>query len=232
LNRESKIIDAWVENSNAWLDAVKHEGLRRRGVPTRDVLLEVLEEYSPSGCRLLDFGCGEGWLSDEIREKDIEYIGIDASPKLIKHARLKGLATFHVGTAESLESLGLGKLDIVVCNFSLFGKESVLHFFSFVHQLLAEPGAVIVQTLHPCFCEYSVDYRSRWVQGTWAGLPGNFGEPSPLYFRTLEEWISLFKNNRLRLVEIREVKIGQLGEHSIIFVVQKDSTFGQSNLEN
>jgi ubiquinone/menaquinone biosynthesis C-methylase UbiE len=46
-----------------------------------------LIDFVDSGDKILDLGCGNGRLFDVLKDKDVEYIGIDNSPKLLAEAR-------------------------------------------------------------------------------------------------------------------------------------------------
>lgn len=48
-----------------------------------------LAEYAQEGDRIFDLGCGNGRLIELFRSKNIEYVGIDNSEKLIEIARQK-----------------------------------------------------------------------------------------------------------------------------------------------
>jgi ubiquinone/menaquinone biosynthesis C-methylase UbiE len=49
--------------------------------------LKQFNRFIKKGDFLLDIGCGNGQLIDALREKEISYIGIDSSPRLIKIAQ-------------------------------------------------------------------------------------------------------------------------------------------------
>ncbi len=49
--------------------------------------IESLAEYVLPGERILDLGCGNGRLLEIIKDKKIDYIGVDASEKLIEIAK-------------------------------------------------------------------------------------------------------------------------------------------------
>jgi len=49
--------------------------------------LEQFNRFVKKGDFLLDIGCGNGQLMDTLEEKEISYIGIDSSPRLIKIAQ-------------------------------------------------------------------------------------------------------------------------------------------------
>jgi len=49
--------------------------------------LSKLAERVSSGARVLDAGCGNGRLLEVFKDKEVEYLGVDFSPELIKKAR-------------------------------------------------------------------------------------------------------------------------------------------------
>lgn len=49
--------------------------------------LEIFNEYIKKGDKILDVGCGNGRFLDFLKDKKIEYLGIDYSENLIKQAR-------------------------------------------------------------------------------------------------------------------------------------------------
>ena len=108
----------------------------------------------------------------------------------------------------SYEELAAGKLgvsvDVIVCNFSLLGKESVEGVFRAAPSLLDRHGSFIVQTLHPVIACGDFPYREGWREGSWTGFSADFSDPPPWYFRTLEGWIKLFVDSGFRLRGVRE----------------------------
>ena len=71
----------------------------------------------------------------------------------------------------------------------------------------AVPGLIErarVRTLHPvaACCDHA--YLDGWRGGSWEGFAAQFTDPAPWYFRTLGNWVTLFVDNRLRLLELRE----------------------------
>ena len=65
--------------------------------------LEFLSEHATPGMRVLDVGCGNGRLYPVLKERQIDYTGIDYSAGLLKEAiRLHPDANFLVGDATKL----------------------------------------------------------------------------------------------------------------------------------
>ena len=69
--------------------------------------------------------------------------------------------------------------DVVVCNFSLLGRESVEGVLGAVSRLLNPPGAFIVQTLHPWMACGDDVYQDGWREGTWAGNSSDHADSAP-----------------------------------------------------
>jgi len=136
---------------------------------------------------VLDIGCGEGWLVRALVEHGISAIGVDAVPSLVDQAAHAGGGEFHVASYEEIAEGGLDvKVDVVVANFSLIGKESVEGVLRRAPALLERDGSLIIQTLHPLVATGELPYEDGWRHGSWAGFGNDFSDPAPWYFRTLE----------------------------------------------
>jgi 2-polyprenyl-3-methyl-5-hydroxy-6-metoxy-1,4-benzoquinol methylase len=199
---DAKIIRSWTRNAAPWTAAVREGAIESRRLITDRAIIDAILSRSPA--RVLDIGCGEGWLARALT-RGIEVVGVDAIPSLIEAARASGGGDFRV---MSYEEIAAGKLalsvDAIVCNFSLLGRESVERLVESSPALLNPKGALIVQTLHPLMSCGALTYRDGWRDGSWAGFDGAFTDPAPWYFRTIESWMSLFAKSGFRSTEIRE----------------------------
>ena len=224
---EKLIIQAWDENGRAWIDAVRDHGIRAPGVASRDALLAAINGHVQPNSRVLDVGCGEGWLVDLLTGSGYRVVGVDASRELIEYAQEHRKGHYVVGDQSDLAKLGLGIFDLVVCNFSLFGDETVRQCVMSVPQMLTPGGVLIIQTLHPAMFSENEVAKSGWREGTWADLPGDFGEPSPLYVRTLDDWSRLFSEAGLGVSRMLAPTAGNADPKSLIFVVSRCERTGQ-----
>lgn len=201
--REAHILRSWNSNAAAWTAAVRQGEIASRRLTTDQAIVTAILDHSPH--RVLDIGCGEGWLARELARHSIEVIGIDATAALIEAARQAGGADFRLLDYAQLASGALGlQVDMAVANFSLLGHESVEKLFSTLPALLHENGLFIVQTLHPLRVSAEAAYRDGWRNGSWQGFSSVFTDPSDWYFRTVQSWIQLFICNGFRLIELRE----------------------------
>jgi 2-polyprenyl-3-methyl-5-hydroxy-6-metoxy-1,4-benzoquinol methylase len=200
---DARIVESWHRNAAPWTTAVRAHEIESRRLVTDRAILDVIHEHAPR--TLLDLGCGEGWLIRALGGTGMRLIGVDVVPELIDRANHAGGGEFHVA---SYESIAAGDFrftaDVVVCNFSLLGKESVEATCAAVRALLTPGGVLIVQTLHPLVVCGDLPYRDGWRAGSWQGFNNQFCDPPPWYFRTLSGWISLFRDAGLCLQSLRE----------------------------
>ena len=215
---EENIINSWNQNASAWVNAIQKNEIESRILTTNKIIIDTIVEKRPK--KVLDVGCGEGWLSRTLSNLGINALGIDVVPELINEAKKQGGGRFEILSYQELSNKSIKeKFDMVVCNFSLLGNESVNKLFKCLYELLNENGFIIIQTIHP-FSEFSGhDYKDGWRKGSWTGFSNKFTNPPPWYFRTLETWKNLFHENRIDLCEIIEPKnpLTQKFE-SIVFV--------------
>ncbi len=200
---EKNIINSWLQNAKPWVYAVQNNEIESRSLITNKAIIDAILEKKPQ--KVLDIGCGEGWLARELSLSKIHVHGIDVVPELVDEANKQGGGTFQILSYEDL-SKGVikEKFDIVVCNFSLLGNESVTNIFQCVGDLLNEEGYFIVQTIHPISGCGEAEYKDGWRKGSWVGFSDNFTNPPPWYFRKLETWEELFQHNGFSLHQIIE----------------------------
>jgi len=200
---DESILDSWEKNAMLWTRAVREGQIESRELATNRAIIKTVLDLSPES--VLDVGCGEGWLIRELNPYVSRLVGVDAVPGLVAQANSAGGGEFFVASYEDLNSGAIKRqFDVVVCNYSLLGKESVESLFSVMPTLLTPDGVLIVQTLHPVAACGDLPYVDGSRESSWAGIGSDFSDPAPWYFRTLESWAALFSGNGLRLLEMRE----------------------------
>ena len=216
---DQKIIDSWRRNAAPWSAAVREGQIESRRLVTDRAVLDAVLGSNP--LTALDVGCGEGWLSRALSARGIKTTGVDVVPALIDAARVaEPLGDFRV---VSFEEIAVGALDlrvdVVVANFSLIGKDSVDALVRRVPSLLTPNGRFVVQTLHPATSRGELPYLEGWRPGSWAGFGADFADPAPWYFRTLEGWVALLTNSGLCLRALREPVHPQTGNPASLLLV-------------
>jgi 2-polyprenyl-3-methyl-5-hydroxy-6-metoxy-1,4-benzoquinol methylase len=200
---DKKVVDSWLKNATPWTAAVRERQIESRRLVTDQAIVDAVTAFAPRS--VLDIGCGEGWLTRALGTKGMRVTGVDVVPALIDAARGAG-GNFHLLSIDDLVAGKLaGRHDTAVCNFALFGKDSVAALLGAMPALLEPGGHCIVQTLHPRSACGDAPYADGWREGSWSDFSADFTDPPPWYFRTLESWTQLFADSGLRLLETREL---------------------------
>lgn len=190
---ETRILASWQTNAQPWITAVRQAQIESRRLVTDQALLDAIDARQPH--RVLDLGCGEGWLCRALRERGIATWGVDAIDSLVQAAR----AADPAGQYDCLDYQRFARepatrqVDLVACNFSLFGAEQLQPLLASLPARLARPGHLLIQTLHPHVACGELPYADGWRDGSWAGFDAAFSDPAPWYFRTLQSWVALLQ---------------------------------------
>ena len=99
-NPEDALLDSWHQNAQAWIDAVRHGAIEsRRQVTDQAILLAILGRQPE---RVLDLGCGEGWLLRALAGRGIEAVGVDGDSTLVDAAQAAGAGEVHLASYAQL----------------------------------------------------------------------------------------------------------------------------------
>jgi 2-polyprenyl-3-methyl-5-hydroxy-6-metoxy-1,4-benzoquinol methylase len=201
---EQTLRASWDLNAAAWTEAVRGGGIPSRRAGTDAAIVEAVARVP--GRRVLDVGCGEGWLARALAARGREVVGVDGSAALVERAREAGGGTFRVlGYYEIQADPGLlgGPYDAVVCNFALLG-ERVAPLLRALSTTLAPGGRLLVQTVHPFTACGDAPYRDGWRTEDFAGFACPFPAAMPWYFRTVGSWLAEARSAGLDVADMEE----------------------------
>ena len=215
---------SWDANAHAWTQVVRDNGIESRRVATDAAILDAILMRAPK--RVLDVGCGEGWLARALSARGVEVVGIDGSAALIDAARAAGPGDFrHISydqLAAEPELVGLASYDIAVCNFSLF-HEHLHSFLSALKAVITADGALVIQTVHPWSGRGDGPYADGWRTETFSAFGQAFREPMPWYFRTLSSWVREVNAARMRVSAMLEPMHPDTGQPLSLLIVAEHS---------
>lgn len=119
------------------------------------------------GRRVLDLGCGQGWLTAELAARGAGVLGIDGSDALI--ARARGLfphLTFLVADlAAGIPDSETG-FDVIISHMAVMDIPEVDTLFGSVGRALKPGGAFLFTMPHPCFFTHKShqDENHQWFK--------------------------------------------------------------------
>ncbi|WLG25072.1 Methyltransferase domain-containing protein [Pseudomonas sp. E141] len=199
---ESSLLQSWQHNAQSWIEAIRTGTLESRvNVTDQAILLAVLSRQPE---RVLDLGCGEGWLLRALVERGIEAVGVDGNATLVEAARAAGSSPVHLASYEALAqaTVDIGcNYDLICANFALLHQD-IIPLLSAMNALLAPGGTLVIQTLHP-WAAAAGNYQDGWREETFAGFQGQW-QPMPWYFRTLSSWLNALDMAGYRLAGLQE----------------------------
>lgn len=226
---EQEIVSSWHSNAAPWTRAIRSASIASRKLATDQAIIDAV--CSVACRRILDIGCGEGWLARALSKLGMSVSGVDVVPELIAQAAAahsgnasgdaSGSTAFHLQDYAALANRHwrCGPFDAAVCNFSLLGRESVDALLAALPWYLDDPGYLIIQTLHPVAACGERPYQDGWREGSWLGFSSDFNDPPPWYFRTLETWAALLQRCGFDILERREPKAaGAVTPASVIWI--------------
>jgi 2-polyprenyl-3-methyl-5-hydroxy-6-metoxy-1,4-benzoquinol methylase len=204
-DRRARLAASWDANAEAWTDVVRQGGIASRTLATNAAVLDAVRRLGPR--RVLDVGCGEGWLARALEAEGVGVVGFDASEALVRAAS-GGAGTFVRLDYDALQrdpDILPGPFDAVVCNFSILDAE-IVGLLRALGARLAPAGRMVVQTLHPLALG-AERYADAWHEETFDAFGGAFPAPMPWYARTLESWWGALDGAGLALERLEEPRM-------------------------
>ncbi len=204
MSRDARISQSWIDNAQAWTECVRAGLIASRRAGTDAAIIAAILEGQPE--RVLDIGCGEGWLSRRLAREGVAVTGFDGSIPLLERAAAEGGAQFLQLNYDQFvaEPKRAGEhYDVAVFNFSLFA-EDVVPVLKAARTLLRETGRLIIQTVHPFNDAPEAGYVDGWREESLSSMSADFKTAMPWYFRTMASWVNSVTQAGLTLLEMRE----------------------------
>jgi len=126
-------------------------------LPATKDLLQV-----SSGEKVLDLCCGQGVLAPLVLAAGAQYVGVDASPKLIESARKRVRhenSRFLISDVTKPAAWADGSFDAAACLMAVHDVPMLDQMFANLSNALIPGGRAILIFMHPCF---RIPRQSHW----------------------------------------------------------------------
>ncbi|TDB89748.1 class I SAM-dependent methyltransferase [Actinomadura sp. 7K534] len=209
--------ERWEANARYWVKVIRERRDRYRTELTDGAVLDAIGPCA--GRRVLDAGCGEGYLARTLAAQGADVTGVDVSQGLIDAARAhpaqEATATFVRASVDDLPFED-DAFDLVVCNHLFSHLQDPTRAFGEFSRVLASGGRLILLTLHPCF------YVENSEQGAMNSVPASqyfasrgidqrflvdgLESPSMItsWLRPLEYYAGTLRDNGFVIADLRE----------------------------
>lgn len=155
-------IQRWNKHAENFVSGYGEDGDLHREIFLNPALLGLMDEVE--GKKVLDAGCGEGYLSRKLAKSGASVTGVDYSENMLQLAMERtpqelGIAFRH-GNCEDLSFLPDKSFDLIISNMVIQDLANYEMAIGEMYRLLVDEGRFIFSITHPCF----VTPGSGWVK--------------------------------------------------------------------
>ena len=153
-------IGRWDRFADVYSANHAEQGDLHKEVLLNPVLFSLIGDVE--GRRVLDAGCGEGYLSRLLAKSGADITAVDYSPRMLEIAKERTPANLHIdflqANCEEMDCLKDNTFEFIVSNMVIQDLENYEKVFEEVYRLLIDGGSFVFSILHPCF----VTPKSGW----------------------------------------------------------------------
>jgi len=188
---EAQISQAWDKFAHEWADRYTEYGDLNRQHVVDPVTFRLIG--SIKDLRVLDAGCGNGYLCRLFAKKGARVVGVDISNEFIKMARQKerdlrlGIE-YYVGTVCNLNMYRDESFDLAVSNLALMDLLDLDKAIEELHRVLKNGGRLIFSIMHPCFSSPPVHGWVRTPLDTERKEDRIYWKVDRYFDKTMETW--------------------------------------------
>ncbi|MFX1559613.1 MAG: class I SAM-dependent methyltransferase [Promethearchaeota archaeon] len=229
---DDKIREQWESNAEAFSNLIGGIGTPHH----REILNPSVERLigEVKGKKLLDAGCGEGYLARYYAKKGAIVTAIDLSQRLVEVSKQltddeELIVEYRVDSVCHIESVPNAEFDLVLSNLVLLNIPCLDDAIKEFHRVLKEGGILVFSVVHPAFNFYGpgswqmgeknpetnrregiyfkIDryFEEKEYERYWKTREGeNFPEAISFFHRTLSTYLNSLADAGFRLVEFAE----------------------------
>ncbi len=151
---QEEIARYWDENADSWTEQVRKGWDVYRDYYNNPEFLRFAGELE--GKAVLDDGCGEGYNTRILARLGARVIGVDISPKMIKHARQEEQRSplgirYELASFSDLSMFDDDSFDVVVSFMALMDCPDYEGAVREILRVLRHGGELVFSVTHPCF---------------------------------------------------------------------------------
>ena len=229
---EDRIREQWEINAESFTDLIAGSGTPHHRHILNPCVEELLGDVKDK--KLLDAGCGEGYLARYYAKKGAFVIAVDLSDRLIETSKKltekEGVTVeYKVADICHLNSIPDDEFDIILSNLVLLNIPCLDNSFREFHRVLRKGGYLVFSIVHPAFDFYGegswelgeknpdtgrrkgvyfkVDkyYDEKEFQRYWATRKGDkFPAAISFFHRTLATYLNALITSGFNLLAFRE----------------------------
>ncbi len=211
----------WDKVADYWNEDTSDTGVWHHYVDIDPVIFELAKDVKNK--KILEIGCGNGYLARLFAKKGAKIVSIDLSQKLLDYAIEKeknnplGIKYFQRDAA-NLEGFKNKSFDIVIANMCLMDVGDAENAVKEAGRILKKNGKFIFSINHPVFFYQKWAYIKRDGKKFFARAILRYKTPCALkqtlwstgvkvmgYRRPIEEYLKYLKNADLILDDFREI---------------------------
>ena len=159
---DREIAQQWNGIAEKWVAGYTEHGDINREYVIDPTILRILGNVRNK--RILDAGCGAGYLCRKLARRGAKVTGVDLSNKLIEIARSKekeqplGIS-YCSGNLSNLGILSSSTFDVVISNMALMDTSNLKKAIEEISRVLKNHGKLVFSISHPCFAS---SYKNEW----------------------------------------------------------------------
>ncbi len=198
----------WQKNAGFWIKIIRHNLDPYRLKVTNRAVCQIFKKGVKM--KILDAGCGEGYLCRLLAQKGHYLTGLDFCPQFIESARQlekkRPLGIKYLVKDFRKTGLAAASFDAVVCHQTIHEINNPQKAFQEFSRLLKKGGKLILLFLHPCFDTPPEKYFEKVKIKKSSYLVSGLKSPAAYFYLhlPLSEWVSLLIKNGFLIKEIKE----------------------------
>jgi ubiquinone/menaquinone biosynthesis C-methylase UbiE len=209
----------WDEIAEIYAELTDHHGDINKEVLLTPTFLDMLGDVA--GKRVLDAGCGEGFLSRLVAKRGASVLAVDLAEKMLTIARERTPIELEIdyrhANLENLDGLQSGSFDLVLSSMVIQDLPDYEAAIAEIFRVLRSGGRCVMAVAHPCFSSDGAWERDDEGNKLYWRTDNYFNERpieqsgppkakrKPYYFhRTLTSYFRTLKSAGFQIIDLLE----------------------------